>query len=119
MTETKQTSTTKTDPPPGLCNGNPHGQLRPYRFGFFKQGATDTAADKMMKVLEAESCYTKNGDLTDHKEADLTLLPLYRQPPHVVQSRYGIVGLAVGNGGFYVKTDQPTTNYRPLPKTFP
>ena len=23
--------------------------------------------------------------------------------PHVVQSRYGIVGLAVGNGGFYVK----------------
>ena len=19
-------------PPPGLCNGNPHGQLRPYRF---------------------------------------------------------------------------------------
>ena len=45
--------------------------------------------------------------------------PLYRQPPHVVQSRYGIVGLAVGNGGFYVKTDQPTTNYRPLPKTFP
>ncbi len=40
-------------------------------------------------------------------------------PPHVVQSRYGIVGLAVGNGGFYVKTDQPTTNYRPLPKTFP
>ncbi len=65
------------------------------------------------------SCYTKNGDLTDHKEADLTLLPLYRQPPHVVQSRYGIVGLAVGNGGFYVKTDQPTTNYRPLPKTIP
>ena len=38
---------------------------------------------------------------------------------HVVQLRYGIVGLAVGNGGFYVKTDQPTTNYRPLPKTFP
>ncbi len=35
-----------------------------------------------------------------------------------VQLRYGIVGLAVGNGGFYVKTDQPTTNYRPLPKTF-
>ena len=23
--------------------------------GFFKQGATDTAADKMMKVLEAEA----------------------------------------------------------------
>ena len=29
-----------------------------------------------------------------------------RDRPHVVQSRYGIVGLAVGNGGFYVKTDQ-------------
>ena len=41
--------------------------------------------------------------MTDHKEADLTLLPLYRQPPHVVQSRYGIVGLAVGNGGFALR----------------
>ena len=65
------------------------------------------------------SCYTKNGDLTDHKEAELTPLPRYRQPAHVVRSRYGIVGLAVGNGGFYVKTDQPTTNDRPLPKTIP
>ena len=54
--------------------------------GFFKEGATDTAADKMMKVLEA---------------------------------RYGIVGLAVGNGGIYVKTDHPATHYRPLPKTVP
>ena len=53
--------------------------------------------------------------ITSYKEAKT----LYRQPPHVVQSRYGIVGLAVGNGGFYVKTDQPTTNYRPLPKTIP
>ena len=26
--------------------------------GFFKQGATDTAADKMMKVLEAETAAT-------------------------------------------------------------
>ena len=38
---------------------------------------------------------------------------------HVVQSRYGIVGLAVGNGGIYVKTDHPATHYRPLPKTVP
>ena len=43
--------------------------------------------------MQSQSSATqKNGDLTDHKEADLTLLPLYRQPPHVVQSRYGIVG---------------------------
>ena len=27
--------------------------------GFFKQGATDTAADKMMKVLEAEAAATQ------------------------------------------------------------
>ena len=67
-------------------------------------------ADRTINMLEK---------IIENKEADLTLLPLYRQPPHVVQSRYGIVGLAVGNGGFYVKTDQPTTNYRPLPKTFP
>ena len=46
-------------PPPGLRDGDPHGQLRPYRSGFFKQGATDTAADKMMKVLEAEAATQK------------------------------------------------------------
>ena len=27
------------------------------------------------------------------------------------------MGLAVGNGGIYVKTDHPATHYRPLPKT--
>ena len=53
--------------------------------GFFKKDTTDTAADKMMKVLEAEA---------------------------------GIVGLAVGNGGFYVKTDHPE-NHCPLSKTIP
>ena len=57
--------------------------------------------------------------MTDHKEADLTLLPLYRQPPHVVQSRYGIVGLAVGNGGIYVKTDCNNTYYRPISEIIP
>ena len=35
--------------------------------GFFKEGATDTAADKMMKVLESGSRGHKNGDLIDHK----------------------------------------------------
>ena len=60
--------------------------------GFFKEGATDTAADKMMKVLEAEAAAgyltcdkpdSQTDLFTDRKEADLTLLPLYRQPPHV------------------------------------
>ena len=37
--------------------------------GFFKKGTTDTAADKMMKVLEAEAATGKNGDLTALKEA--------------------------------------------------
>ena len=70
--------------------------------------------------MQSQSSATqKNGDLTDHKEADLTLLPLYRQPPHVVQSRYGIVGLAVGNGGFYVKTSHPKPHYRPLSEIVP
>ncbi len=106
-------------PPPGLCDGNPHGQLRPYRFRLLQARGNRHRSRQDDESAGSGSCYTKNGDLTDHKEADLTLLPLYRQPPHVVQSRYGIVGLAVGNGGFYVKTDQPTTNYRPLPKTIP
>ena len=95
------------------------GQLRPYRFRLLQAGRNRHRSRQDDESAGSGSCYTKNGDLTDHKEADLTLLPLYRQPPHVVQSRYGIVGLAVGNGGFYVKTDQPTTNYRPLPKTIP
>ena len=30
------------------------------------------------------TCYTKTSNLTNHKEADFTLLPLYRPPPHVV-----------------------------------
>ena len=46
-------------------------------------------------------------------------LPLYKPPRCMVQSKYGIVGLAVGNGGIYVKTDHPATHYRPLPKTVP
>ena len=81
MTETKQTSTTKTDRRPDCVTEIRMGNSVLTVSGFFKQGATDTAADKMMKVLEAEAATQKNGDLTDHKEADLTLLPLYRQPP--------------------------------------
>ncbi len=84
MTETKQTSTTKTDRRPDCVTEIRMGNSVLTVSGFFKQGATDTA-----------------------------------QPPHVIQSRYGIVGLAVGNGGIYVKTDHPTTNYRPLSKTVP
>ena len=30
-------------------------------------------------------CYTKIGNLTNHKEADFTLLPLYSPPCSVVQ----------------------------------
>ncbi len=59
MTETETDKHHQNRTPPGLCDGNPHGQLRPYRFRLFKQGATDTAADKMMKVLEAEAAATQ------------------------------------------------------------
>lgn len=41
--------------PPGLRDRDPHGQHRPCRFRIFKKDTTDTAADKMMKVLEAEA----------------------------------------------------------------
>ena len=54
--------------------------------GYFKKDTTTTAADKMARVLGSGSrCYTKTGDLTSCKEADLTLLPLYNQPCSVVQ----------------------------------
>ena len=54
MTETKQTSTTKTDRRPDCVTEIRMGNSVLTVSGFFKQGATDTAADKMMKVLEAE-----------------------------------------------------------------
>ena len=63
--------------------------------------------------------YTKTGDLTNHKEAVLTLLPLYSPRCSVVQWNHGIVGLAVGNGGFYVKTSHPKPHYRPLSEIVP
>ena len=55
MTETKQTSTTKTDRRPDCITEIRMGNSVLTVSGFFKQGATDTAADKMMKVLEAEA----------------------------------------------------------------
>ena len=54
MTETKQTSTTKTDRRPDCVTEIRMGNSVLTVSGFFKQGATDTAADKMMKVLEAD-----------------------------------------------------------------
>ena len=62
--------------------------------GFFKKDTTDTAADKMMKVLEAEAAQdTKPSfrlNATSRTEKIIILpavkkqKPLYRQPPHVV-----------------------------------
>lgn len=46
--------------------------------GYFKQDTTATAADKMLKVLEAEGCYTKIGNLTGRKEAERTVQPARR-----------------------------------------
>ena len=58
MTETKQTSTTKTDRRPDCVTEIRMGNSVLTVSGFFKQGATDTAADKM-KVLEAEAATQK------------------------------------------------------------
>ena len=59
MTEIKQTSTTKTDRRPDCVTEIRMGNSVLTVSGFFKQGATDTAADKMMKVLEAEAATQK------------------------------------------------------------
>ncbi len=56
---TKQTSTTKTDRRPDCVTEIRMGNSVLTVSGFFKQGATDTAADKMMKVLEAEAATQK------------------------------------------------------------
>ena len=57
----------------------------------------------------------KNRDIFRHKVAKRTVQPA---PP------YGIIdlrnsGLAVGNGGIYVKTDHPATYYRPISEIIP
>ena len=55
MTETKQKSTTKTDRRPDCVTEIRMGNTVIVVSGFFKKDTTDTAADKMMKVLEAEA----------------------------------------------------------------
>ena len=54
MTETKQTSTTKTDCRPDCVTEIRMGNSVLTVSGYFKEDTTATAADKMMKVLEAE-----------------------------------------------------------------
>lgn len=63
MTETKQTSTTKTDRRPDCVTEIRMGNSVLTVSGFFKQGVTDTAADKMMKVLQGESNSISNQEL--------------------------------------------------------
>mgnify|MGYP000187648236 CR=1 FL=1 len=48
--------------------------------GFFKQSATETAADKMAKVLEAEAATQKSGNMTGGKEAFFTFCRYTRRP---------------------------------------
>ena len=55
MTETKQTSTTKTDRRPDCVTEIRIGNSVLVVSGYFKQDTTATAADKMLKVLEAEA----------------------------------------------------------------
>ncbi len=56
MTETKQTSTTKTDRRPDCVTEIRMGNSVLTVSGFFKQGATDTAADKMMAGTDEFWC---------------------------------------------------------------
>ena len=48
--------------------------------GFFKQSATETAADKMAKVLEAEAATQKIGNMTGCKEALLHFAAIHAAP---------------------------------------
>ena len=73
MTETKQTSTTKTDRRPDCVTEIRMGNSVLTVSGFFKQGATDTAADKMMKVLEAEAA-TRDSGMLGQVERKMELL---------------------------------------------
>jgi hypothetical protein len=95
MTHTNQTSTTASDRRPDcvteILQGNSVltvSRVRQLDRNRHRYRRDDASAG-------FGRCYTQNGYLTDHNEADVTLLPLYRQPPHVVQSMYGILGLAV------------------------
>ena len=54
--------------------------------GYFKKDTTDHRRRQNGAGTGSGSrCYTKTGNLTNHKEADLTLLPLYSPPYSVVQ----------------------------------
>ena len=55
MAETKQKHTAPADRRPDCVTETRIGNTILVVSGFFKEGATDTAADKMMKVLEAEA----------------------------------------------------------------
>ena len=55
MTDTPNRSTATTARRPDCVTEVRRGNTVLVVSGFFKQGATDTAADKMMKVLEAEN----------------------------------------------------------------
>ena len=59
MTETKQTRTTKTDRRPDCVTEIRMGNSVLTVSGFFMENTTATAADKMMKVLEAEAATQK------------------------------------------------------------
>ena len=64
MTETKQTSTAKTDRRPDCVTEIRMGNTVLVVSGFFKKDTTATAADKMMKVLEAETAVTHKPSYT-------------------------------------------------------
>ncbi len=59
MTETKQTSTTKTDRRPDCVTEIRMGTSALTYSGVLKQGATDTAAEKMIKGMVAEASTQK------------------------------------------------------------
>lgn len=55
MTENKQNNNDRTDRRPDCVTEIRMGNTVLVVSGFFKKDTTDTAADKMMKVLEAEA----------------------------------------------------------------
>ena len=62
------------------------GQFRPCRVRLFQERHYHHRRRQNGAGTGSGSrCYTKTGDLTSCKEADLTLLPLYNQPCSVVQ----------------------------------
>ena len=53
--------------------------------------------------------------LTGRKEAKTAVQPPLSRGTIKLRNS----GLAVGNGGYYVKTDHPNTHYRPLSEVIP